>query len=132
MLLVEGGGRASLLMSLSDTESAMLQQRPEATSRRENTAAETQFSERAGTALRAALQGHLRQPVPDHTLRRALHALCIDARARNLRPEQLIVIFKQVWSSLPEIQNRSGNRRQELLDRIVTMCIEEYYATRAD
>lgn len=110
----------------------MLHQRLEVPARRENIVSENQFSERAGTALRAALQGHLRQPVPDDTLRRALNALCTDARARNLRPEQLILIFKQVWSSLPEIQNRIGNRRQELLDRIVTICIEEYYATRAD
>jgi hypothetical protein len=110
----------------------MLQQRSDGTARRENTGSDVQFSERAATALRAALQGHLRQPVPDQALRRALHALCADARARNLRSEQLILIFKQVWASLPDIQNRSGNRRQELLDRVVTICIEEYYTPRAD
>lgn len=110
----------------------MLQQRSEPTARREISVSELQFSERAGTALRSALQGHLRQAVPDDALRRALHWLCADARARNLRPEHLILIFKQVWASLPEMQNRTGNRRQELLDRIITICIEEYYATRAD
>lgn len=107
----------------------MLQSRSEGATRRDGTLPDSQFAERAGTALRSALQGHLRQPVTDETLRRALHALCTDARTKSLRPEHLIVIFKQVWGSLPEVQGRSANRRQDLLDRIVTICIEEYYAT---
>lgn len=110
----------------------MLLQPSETPARRESSVPEIQFSERAGTALRSALQGHLRQPVPDETLRRALSALCADARARNLRPEQLILIFKQAWTSLPEFESGSRNQRQELLDRIVSICIEEYYASRAD
>lgn len=110
----------------------MLQQRSEEMPREENIASDVQFSQRAEAALRSALQGHLRQPLADDALRRAFRALCVDARERNLRPEQLILIFKQAWSGLPEIQVRSGNPRQELLDRIVTICIEEYYATRSD
>jgi hypothetical protein len=106
----------------------MLQPRSEVLARRESGPPDTPFPQRAATALRSALQGHLRQAVPDDTLRRALHSLCADARKRNLRPEQLILIFKQVWSSLPEVQDRNAARRQDLLDRIVTICIEEYYA----
>jgi hypothetical protein len=122
--------RASFLDEVLDPEKRlMLQPRSETDPRRDTGVTDGQFTERAGTALRSALQAHLKQPVTDQNLRRALGALCIDARRRDVRPEQLILILKQVWSNLPELQHRNANRQQDVLDRIVTICIEEYYGS---
>ena len=87
------------------------------------------LSERATTALRSALQGQLRQPSADHSLRRALRALCVEARTKDLRAEQLIVLFKRAWHSLPESRGPDTRKKQELLDRLITICVQEYYAT---
>jgi hypothetical protein len=105
----------------------MLQPASESPARVES-AEDPHFSERALTALRSAMQGHLRETVSDDALRRALQPLCIDARRRAVRPEKLILALKNVWGALPELQERNAIRRPELLDRIVTICIEEYYA----
>lgn len=87
------------------------------------------LSERAMTALRTAIQGQFRHQTADHSLRRALRALCVEARAKELRAEQLILIFKRVWHSLPESRGGEARKRQNLLDRLITICVEEYYAT---
>ena len=87
------------------------------------------LSERATTALRSALQGQLRQPSTDHSLRRALRAFCIEARTRELRAEQLILLFKRVWRTLPEARGADTRKKQDMLDRLITICVEEYYAT---
>ena len=90
----------------------------------------------AHAALRAALGAQLRLSPPDEPvstvrLRRALRLLCDDARARGVRVEQLVVTIKQAWNSLPEAAWRPGDDRgTELLRRVVSVCIEEYYAER--
>jgi hypothetical protein len=44
-------------------------------------------------------------------------------------PEQLLVVLKDVWSSLPEVRSMTNTREQiNLLQRVVTMCIREYYS----
>ena len=87
------------------------------------------LSERATTAVRSALQAQLRQPSGDDSLRRALRSLCVEARARELRAEQVIVLFKRAWDTLPESRGTDGRKKQEMLDRVITVCVEEYYAT---
>lgn len=104
----------------------MLQPHPESPDR--TGPAREILSDRAVTALRTALQGQLRQPVQEASLRRALRAVCFEARMKQMRAEQLILVFKRVWYSLPEVQGRENSQRQELLDRIVTVCVEEFYA----
>lgn len=87
------------------------------------------LSERALTAVRSAFQGQLRHPSSDLATRRALRALCLEARTRELRAEQLIVLFKRIWHSLPESRGRDTHKKQQMLDRMITICVEEYYAT---
>jgi hypothetical protein len=86
------------------------------------------LSDRAVTALRTALQAQLKQPIQEASLRRALRAVCFEARMKNMRAEQLIVVFKRVWFSLPEVQGKDSPKREEILDRIVTVCVDEFYA----
>jgi hypothetical protein len=96
------------------------------------------LSDTAHAALRAVLGEHVRrsaldQPLSPHRLRRALRLLCDDARRRGVRAEQLVVAIKQAWGSLPESRWRPGDDRgTAFLQRVVTVCIEEYYADEND
>ncbi len=88
------------------------------------------FSQAAVAALRCGLQAQLR-PSPNGEIRRAMRLLCDDAHRRGLRAEQVIVLLKEAWGSLPEVQALSpGEERRETLGRIVSLCIDEFYAAR--
>lgn len=64
----------------------------------------------------------------DASLRTALHAVSQEARAQQMRAEQLLVALKDVWYSLPQIKDAGeGEREHRLLQRVVTLCIREYY-----
>ncbi len=61
-------------------------------------------------------------------LRRALTAMCVDARARALRPEQLLIALKETWPTLPEVRALpAGEPRTALLSRVIGLCLDEYY-----
>jgi len=80
-------------------------------------------------AVRSALQAQLRGNWPDGTLRQAIRLLCAEAHGRGLQVEQLLIALKQAWRSIPEAQRiPAGGPREKLLDRLVTMCIEEFYS----
>ena len=45
-------------------------------------------------------------------------------------PEQLLGVLKSMWHSLPSVRAISDSSDQvRLLQRVVTMCIKEYYIT---
>lgn len=84
-------------------------------------------------ALRGALEDRPGAPPSDGELRRAMRLVCDDARHRGLRAEQLIITFKQVWATLPEVRKvPRGAEREEMLARLVSMCINEFYAEPHD
>ena len=61
-------------------------------------------------------------------LRDALDGMAAEARARSMLPEQLLVVLKDVWYALPEVRSIEDSGAQiRLLQRVVTMCIKEYY-----
>jgi hypothetical protein len=79
--------------------------------------------------LRAALRDYLRDSKDPSILRPSLLHVAGEARARAMLPEQLLVVLKDVWSSLPEVRSMTNTREQiSLLQRVVTMCIKEYYS----
>jgi hypothetical protein len=81
-------------------------------------------------ALRDALAQRLRDPcdASAREVRRALHALALAARQQSLHAEELIVALKQVWRSIPQVQETEDSReRARLMELLVTLCIEEYY-----
>ena len=83
------------------------------------------------TALRNALRTHLAGRPTGGELHRALNALCAEAHGRGLRAEELLVRLKQVFYQLPEVQELPhGSDRNDLLNRVVSVCIEEYYRER--
>ena len=65
-------------------------------------------------------------------VRRALRALCDDARVNHVRVEQLVIAIKQGWASLHSDRPRArSDGPDEVLNQVITLCIGEYYATRA-
>lgn len=79
-------------------------------------------------AVRVALRAYLHDSEDPGTLQPALLALASQARERDMLPEHLLVLLKDVWSGLPEVRSMSDSREQiRLLQRVVTMCIKEYY-----
>ena len=92
-------------------------------------------------ALRSWLQAQRRAQtsgadVRSADLRRAMRLVCAEARRREVRIERVIVLLKELWSALPPDAAdvtyghavRAANR--DLLERIVRVCIEEFYLER--
>jgi hypothetical protein len=79
-------------------------------------------------AVRVALARYLGAPGDPSELRVALNQMAEEARAKAILPEHLLVALKQLWSSLPEVRS-VGNLEDQtrMLQRVVTMCIREYY-----
>jgi hypothetical protein len=89
-------------------------------------------------ALRELLLRMLREePQPDaegmpHAgaeVRDALRDLCDDARRNHVRVEQLVIAIKHGWSSLHSERPRARSAGpDDLLNQVITLCIDEYYA----
>lgn len=81
-------------------------------------------------AVRRALLHHARTlGEPAIELRTALHALAREAREKAVPPEQLLITLKNVWQSLPEVENaRDFGEQTRTLQRLVTISIKEYFA----
>ena len=58
-----------------------------------------------------------------------IRLVCDDARRRGLRAEDVVILFKRAWAAVPGPDYESeGNRRGDLLERAVTLCIKSYYS----
>jgi hypothetical protein len=88
-------------------------------------------------ALRAAILITLRTsvtrvknetPITHSELRESMRPICADAHRRKLRAEQLLILVKVVWWSMPDALAAAGSRsRRELLVRVVTAMLDEFY-----
>ena len=80
-------------------------------------------------AVRDALARYVEAPEQPTPLREALHRMAAEAHHKTMLPEQLLVVLKDMWYSLPSVQALTEQNDQvRLLQRVVTMCIREYYA----
>jgi hypothetical protein len=80
-------------------------------------------------AVRTALRAYLSRSPEPATLQAALVRMSAEARDRSILPEQLLVVLKDVWGTLPEVRSMTDAGEQvRLLQRVVTMCIKEYYS----
>jgi len=79
--------------------------------------------------VRVALSGYLEDSdAHSQDLRDALDALSAEAREKKMLPEQLLVVLKDVWYALPAVRAVDDSGAQiRMLQRVVTMCIKEYY-----
>jgi hypothetical protein len=86
------------------------------------------LAEETTDAVRAALVHYLRAPASPNQLRDALNRMADEARTKAILPEHLLVTLKQLWSSLPEVRSIGDvDEQTRMLQRVVTMCIREYY-----
>ncbi len=61
-------------------------------------------------------------------LRAPVRQLCVFAHSEDVSAEQLLVRFKEIWASLPPLAGLPrGRQRNDLMARVATMCIEEFY-----
>lgn len=68
---------------------------------------------------------HAEQP-----LRHAARALAADARARDsVRAERLLIELRRMWRELPEARHLDPKAHDQLWERLVTACIEEFYGS---
>ena len=82
-------------------------------------------------SVRRALEHYVQRPAsePAPELRTALHVLAKEAREKAVSPEQLLITLKGVWQALPEVEKARDYTEQTLiLQRVVTICIKEYFA----
>ena len=84
----------------------------------------------AQSALRGACLVDIRISDRDVQMRMLLRRICDDARARDVHVEQLIVLLKETWHELPQAALMSHSDAEAVLSRVVSLCIDEYYAPR--
>ena len=71
--------------------------------------------------------------VPEAPWRDALRAMCDEAHATGVPPEQLLREVKEAVAILCDTcAVPYGPARMEFTSRVVTLCIEEYYAFAGD
>lgn len=89
-----------------------------------------ELAQEAVDAVRCALEAYARHPAEAAAeLRTALHELAREARLVAMPPEELLLILKRTWTSLPEVVSTPDPLAQtRVLQDIVTMCIKEYFA----
>ena len=81
------------------------------------------------SAVRLALRAYLNDSRDSSGLQVPLLRMATEARAREILPEQLLIVLKDVWNALPEVRAMTDAREQiGMLQRVVTMCIKEYYS----
>ena len=87
------------------------------------------LAEETTARARVALSHYLENPeAGGDGLRLALDAMAAEARAKSMLPEQLLVVLKDIWYALPAVRSIDDSSAQiRLLQRVVTMCIKEYY-----
>src|SRR5688572_26486874 len=66
---------------------------------------------------------------PEEELRPKIQLWCEEAKRRNLPPEKFLVVIKSQVLRVPGMRRmaRDARARETTLQRIVTMCIEEYF-----
>ena len=79
-------------------------------------------------AVRVALREYLATG-SSALLHVALLRMASDAREKAMLPEHVLLALKEVWHDLPEVRTMGdASEKTRLLQRVVTMCIKEYYS----
>jgi hypothetical protein len=80
-------------------------------------------------ALRSALEQYL-EDARETAVQPALRRIAAEAREKQVHAEQLLVLLKHVWFGLPQVARLPETEHQtRLLQRVVTLCIREYYSS---
>jgi hypothetical protein len=64
-------------------------------------------------------------------LREELQAVCAVAKRNGVRAEQVLIAVKEIWSELPVERDAARTPSgKPLMNKVVTMTLDEYYASR--
>jgi hypothetical protein len=83
----------------------------------------------AGTVLHHAVEAQQRGTDDHDAVRRSLRSLCRVARSQGILAEQLILICKDAWRTLPEARELPPDAGSDTLKRVIAQCIDEFYRT---
>lgn len=79
-------------------------------------------------SLRSVMDRALQRGNHGNELQDVLTRAAAEARNKAIPPEQLLIIMKDLWHSLPELRRTTDSERQtELLQELISRCIERYY-----
>ena len=88
----------------------------------------SRLSDDTTDSVRVALREYLATGSSSE-LQHALLLMAADAREKSMPPEQVLIALKDIWNALPEVRAMTDAGNQiRLLQRVVTMCIKEYYS----
>jgi hypothetical protein len=79
-------------------------------------------------AVHAALYPDRQGLGQDGEAREILRLICDVARAQDTLVERVLVVLKEAWREQPEARRRRHFDAEDTLARVITLCIEEYYA----
>ena len=80
-------------------------------------------------ALQTVMQRAVHKGDHEQELQNVLARAATEARTKQIHAEQLLVIMKDLWYSLPDVRSAEDSERQtELLQQLITRCISQYYA----
>lgn len=81
-------------------------------------------------ALRAVMQRAVRRGDHGQELQAVLSRAATEAREKDIHAEQLLIIMKDLWYSLPDLSSLQDTQRQtELLQELISRCISQYYSS---
>jgi uncharacterized linocin/CFP29 family protein len=79
-------------------------------------------------ALRSVMQLAMRRGDHGQELQDVLSRAANEARDKGIHAEQLLVIMKDLWYSLPDLSSKDTDRQIELLQELISRCITQYYS----
>lgn len=80
--------------------------------------------------LRATLARSVQTGSHGDDLKSLLVRAADDARQKGIQAEQLLLVLKDIWYSLPQLSTHPAHDVQtRLLQQLIARCIQEYYAT---
>lgn len=66
-------------------------------------------------------------------MRRAVHAICVEAHRLGLRAEELVIGIKQAWPGLAHVRARClGDADRDVLREVVSSSIKVFFGTREE
>jgi len=79
-------------------------------------------------ALLRALRAAARGDASDGEIQTAIESVCAAAREQGIAVEQVLIILKERWRELPEAERLLRRAAEETRARLITICIDAYYA----
>lgn len=70
-------------------------------------------------------------PAPRSQVERLLREMCTVGRDRGLEAEQVLIVLKDAWRNLPDVELIDRSDSNAMLSSVITRLIKEYYDSAA-